>query len=245
MHHVIAASSTVSLVVSLHHPSFIMDDLLDLSWSDKPIPKAHIAPSTSRQATPTFNFLSTHEASTPPLRGTTPQTAPLSSRLQTPRSATPNSDAFSSLLSLAPVGHAKTLSLAERQLQAEKERQEKEDRQRAQFTANGSFWDNLGSSSKAPSAPSIISPQPLHAARPSAVGKTSSTPQDIWDDDDTFLSGPSKPTAAQIAPSDPFDFDAFNETMNAPAKPVATESPNEPSRPSKVRCIRSYTNYRS
>jgi hypothetical protein len=192
-----------------------MNDLLDLSWSDKPVPQP-AQPTRSlgstRQASPNSvfdNSLARLNIATPPLRGNTPQTAP-----PTRRSATP--DAFSSLISLASNGASKTLSLAERQQQAERERQEKADREREQFTAHGSFWDNLGSSSKVNNH-SILSPQPLHIAHPPSA-PVQSTPSDIWDDDDTFLSGPSKPTAT--VPSDPFDFNAFNETMNAPAKPV-------------------------
>lgn len=243
---------------------YIMDDLLDLSWSDskpasKPVHTTQSANST-RQPTPnpTFDFLSKQPSgskpnyyaapsSTPPLRATTPQTAPLpaSARFHTPRSTTPNpvssSDAFSSLLSFSGSGangsSGKTLSLAERQQLAEKDKLEKAERERAQFTANGSFWDNLGSgsSSTATAANSanspngldeLLSPKPMHVARPpSELSKTHPpTPppqQDVWDDDDTFLSGPSKPVARATASADPFDFDAFNETMNAPASTSA------------------------
>jgi len=229
-----------------------MDDLLDLSWSDKPSKPTLQSQSAgaTRQPTPTasFDFLSkqpskpNYYAGATPLRGSTPQTAPLptTSRLQT-RSTTPNpasSDAFSSLLSFAPGsnGTGKTLSLGERQQQAERERQEKAERERAQFEANGSFWDNLGSSSIPPKNGSssnglgeLLSPQPMPFARPpSALNKTHTpTPpkRDLWDDDDTFLSGPSKPAAPRSVAPDPFDFDAFNETMNAPSSKSA-QNPN-------------------
>ena len=255
-----------------------MDDLLDLSWTDsKASAPKQLQPSasTSRQPTPssqpTFDFLAKppsgpnyYSTSTPPIRGSTPKTAPLPQQPRLPdathRSNTPNppakpaanGDAFSSLFSLAgglTAASSKTLSLADKQKQAEIARAEQAEKQRQQFEADGSFWDNLGSSSTAKATSSgsnnarsftpfddLLAPQPV---RPSTLRQThtpspapsepsrpptSAITSSAWDDDDTFLAGPSKPVARTVPfpqpTSETFNFDAFDDTKPSLAPPT-------------------------
>lgn len=255
------------LLGSLLLGSFIeMDDLLDLSWSDQPKPSTPSSQASSRRATPgpSFDFLSKPQSTgntphyyttTPPVRSQTPKTAPLPSqprlptpnldkRANTPQPAPPSSssDAFSSLLSLGTTQSAsvKALSLQERQQKIAEEQRKKEQHEREQFSAHGSFWDNLGSSSQsatiaptpvlaAPSSkPSsftngfddMLSPQPVktHRAAESNVAPSLPPPgnnKGEWDDDDTFLAGPSilKPQPASQMANDPFDFDSLEATV--------------------------------
>ena len=117
-------------------------------------------------------------SSTPTIRPSTPATAPLPSQptLQAPKpakaanagSATSVSvppsarvgDAFSSLLTFnSAAGPSKTLSLAERQSQLAEEKRKKAEHERQQFEAHGSFWENLGTQSQAPSRPPSSKPE--------------------------------------------------------------------------------------
>lgn len=242
------------------------------STSRQPTPNPTFDFLSKQSNTATPNYLST---STPPLRSATPKTAPLPSQARLPptpaiRSSTPNpshqakptapsssSDAFSSLLSLNGSGSSKpngqAVSLAERQQQIADEKRKKEEHERQQFTAEGSFWDNLGSSSTSSSVPSpalgsvkapssggigefddLLSPQPVRPIRPPSTLSKSVTPiptppvakEGVWDDDDTFLAGPSTKTSGPSSghasrSGDPFDFDALDKTVNRLKAPGA------------------------
>lgn len=216
----------------------------DSSKPSQPTLRPTSSSSTSRQPTPnpTFDFLSKQSSnssqpsplysSTPPIRAATPKTAPLPAQSRFPtapavRSSTPNpqtkaapappSDAFASLFSLdaSSKPNGQPLSLAEKQQQITEEKRRKEEHERQQFSADGDFWENLGSSSTKPKVASssnngilssynglgelddLLSPQPVRPIRPPSRLSQSITPtptppvvkETAWDDDDTFLAG--------------------------------------------------------
>ena len=80
----------------------------------------------------------------------------------------------------------------------------------------------------------LLSPQPVRPTQPSAL-RQAHTPTPLlaaqpsaepaeWEDDDTFLTGASQqPSRATASPSDPFDFDSLNGSLNGLAPPRGAE----------------------
>ncbi|KAK4686110.1 hypothetical protein P7C73_g4017, partial [Tremellales sp. Uapishka_1] len=253
-----------------------MDDLLDLDWSSAPSSsatelRAPQPPPLKPNHNNSFNFLANTNGNAPSysssvlLRSASPSIATKpsqlarsnnSTRAPTPSNAispTPPSgmDAFSGLLSLPSqlTSQAKSLSLVERQAKMALDKKEKEDRERQQFEAHGSFWDNLGNggSTSVPNGkasasnphldglleplpaprptstmPTVLAPTPAAAtAKPKATSSTSAP----WDYEDLLSPSASnaKSSTSQTqtpAPADPFDFDSLRA-----ASPMSAPSP--------------------
>lgn len=194
-----------------------MDDLLDLSWSAKPPPPA-------RSPQPAFELL----ARPPPQPAAKPPT-PAPPPARPPATAPPpaHSDAFSSLLAIPaarPAEPAKDMTMAQKQAAIAEERRRRDEAQRKQFEADGAFWENLGSRSSAATSASSRS--------------NHGTFWDQYGDDGDLLSAGSNPVSqprshahspAPLPPAhtDPFDFDAFENTLNGSAKAaLASEASN-------------------
>ena len=239
-----------------------MNDLMDLDWSSPSKPNAVKPPPPSLLSVPAAPAIkprpptlqngptmlsplpsassrASPSPTTGPIRSSTPNTA------LTSASPAPPNDAFSSLFSInGSSSSGKPLSMAEKQAQLAKERQDKADHEKAQFEAHSSFWDNLGSSSRAspvlsPSEPygDVLKPNTAPSSRPpSAIPKPSILEpapelEHDWGDDNLLGGGPSrsvgpasssssiaKPSA--LSPDDPFDFDALQAaTKHVASKP--------------------------
>ncbi|OXG23532.1 UBA/TS-N domain-containing protein [Cryptococcus neoformans Tu401-1] len=129
-----------------------MDDLLDLSWSAAP-------PAPPQKPQPAFELLArpAPAASYSPSPSPAPPAKPAAA-------ATAHSDAFSSLIAVpaARAEQGKHMTMAEKQAAIAQEKRRKDEAQRAQFAADGAFWDSLGSRSVTTTPP----PPPPAAAVP-------------------------------------------------------------------------------
>jgi hypothetical protein len=135
--------------------------------------------------------------------------------------------------------HNNTMSLADRQKQAERERAEKAEKERQQFEAEGSFWDNLGSSSIARATSSsqvangasagtpfsgfddLLAPQPV---RPSTL-RQSHTPSP------TPTTQPAATTTAHVPGKHIWDDDDTFLAVSSKPSPQSRVSPHAPADP--------------
>ncbi|OWZ80608.1 UBA/TS-N domain-containing protein [Cryptococcus neoformans Bt85] len=136
-----------------------MDDLLDLSWSAAP-------PAPPQKPQPAFELLArpAPAASYSPSPSPSPAPAPAPPAKPAAAAATAHSDAFSSLIAVpaARAEQGKHMTMAEKQAAIAQEKRRKDEAQRAQFAADGAFWDSLGSRSVTTTPP----PPPPAAAVP-------------------------------------------------------------------------------
>lgn len=182
-----------------------MDDLLDLSWSAAP-------PAPPQKPQPAFELL----ARPAPAVSYSPSPSPSPAPPAKPAAAaTAHSDAFSSLIAVpaARAEQGRHMTMAEKQAAIAQEKRRRDEAQRAQFAADGAFWDSLGSRSttttygdsdllSASSQPASQPPSHAHSPAP-----------------------PPPPPPAAAAPADPFDFDTFENTLNGSATAsLATKS---------------------
>ncbi|OWZ60030.1 UBA/TS-N domain-containing protein [Cryptococcus neoformans c45] len=132
-----------------------MDDLLDLSWSAAP-------PAPPPKPQPAFELLARPAPATS--YSPSPSPAPAPPAKPAAAAATAHSDAFSSLIAVpaARAEQGKHMTMAEKQAAIAQEKRRKDEAQRAQFAADGAFWDSLGSGSMTTTPP----PPPPAAAAP-------------------------------------------------------------------------------
>ncbi|KAL7420261.1 auxilin-like clathrin-binding protein required for normal clathrin function [Cryptotrichosporon argae] len=238
-----------------------MNDLLDLNWSSGPSSQPALQPdkpktnafdllskpssptylsSAPLRATPSPSPAFGRPASQSPLSNSSPKTAASTSAPS--RVATPAADAFSNLLSLpATAGPSKSLTIAERQAQLAREKQEAANREREQFAVDGAFWNRFGGDSGPSLAPApvlapagkatnglddLLQPTPRSAQlRPTSTASGTGSqlsPQPpknagtFWD-----LQPDAEASPAPTATPDPWDFDALPASTPAASKPAS------------------------
>lgn len=223
----VAASLCSSLTLNPSLPPLLpllppMDDLLDLSWSAAP-------PAPPQKPQPAFELLArpAPAASYSPSPSPSPAPAPPAKP-----AAAAHSDAFSSLIAVpaARAEQGKHMTMAEKQAAIAQEKRRKDEAQRAQFAADGAFWDSLGSRSMTATPPPDSLPrdslddllQPPHGTFWDQYGASdllsaSSQPASQPPSHAHSPAPPPPPPPAAAAPADPFDFDTFENTLNGSA----------------------------